>query len=103
LICLSVVLLVAIVNDVLVDPALVGSIKFGVTQTPHQWNSGGMPYDVGMVLERRNGLLRLRGHDEFDKRKNKQRELVNNTEMYHLALGLQMSPLLRILDMPQEV
>jgi len=36
------VLLVAIENDVLVDPALVGSIKFGGTRTLHQWNSGGM-------------------------------------------------------------
>jgi len=60
LICLSVTLLVAIGNDVLIDPVFVGSIKFGGTETPHQWNSGGMPYDVVMVLERRNGPRRLR-------------------------------------------
>ena len=36
LIYLSVVLLVASGNDVLVDPALVGSIKYGGTRTPHQ-------------------------------------------------------------------
>ena len=39
----------------MVDPTLVGSIKFGGTRTPHQWNSGGMPYDVVVLLERRNG------------------------------------------------
>jgi len=43
-ICLSVVLLVTIGNDVLVDPALVGSIKFDRTRTLHQWNYEGMPY-----------------------------------------------------------
>ena len=61
LICVSVVLLVAIIgNGVLVDPALVGSIKFGGTRTPHQWNSGVWRhpvYDVVMVLERVYGQL----------------------------------------------
>jgi len=35
---LSVVVLVAIGNDVLVDPVPVGSIKFVGTRTPHQWS-----------------------------------------------------------------
>jgi len=65
LICRSVVLLVAIGNDVLVDHTLVGSINFGGTQTPHRWNSGGMLYDVVMVLERRNDPRQLRDHDEM--------------------------------------
>jgi len=47
-------------------PVLVGSIKFGGTRTSYQWNSGGMPYDVVMVLERRNGPRRLRDHDDDD-------------------------------------
>jgi len=45
-------------NEVLVDLALIGSIKFGVTRTPHQWNSVGVPYDMVMVLELRNGPRR---------------------------------------------
>ena len=64
LICLSVVLLVAIRNDVLVDPTLVGSIQFGGTRKHHQWNSGGMPYDVVMVVKRCNGPRRLREYDD---------------------------------------
>jgi len=47
-------------------PALVGSIKFDGTRTSHQWNSGGMPYDVVVVLERRNGPRWLRDHDDDD-------------------------------------
>ena len=45
---------------------LIGSIKFSGTRTSHQWNSGGMPYDVVMVLERCNGPCRLRDHDDDD-------------------------------------
>ena len=51
-------------NDVLVDSELVGSIKFGGTRTPHQWNSGGVPNDVVMVLERHNGPRWLRDLDD---------------------------------------
>ena len=31
---------------------------------PHQWNSGGMQYDMVMMLERRNGPRRLHDHDD---------------------------------------
>jgi len=78
LICLSVVLLVASGND----PALVGSIKFGATRTPHQWNSGGMPYDVVMMLERRNGPRRLRDHDDDGDDDEDDKNRHNNAKIY---------------------
>ena len=40
--------------------------KFDGTRTLYQWNSGGVPPDAVMVLERRNGRRRLRGDDGDD-------------------------------------
>jgi len=90
LICLSVVILVAIGN-VLVDPALVGSTKFSGTQTPHQWNSGDMPYDVVMVMERCNGPRRLRDDDDDDVYKYAYRILlVVRCNLHHLFIWAMM-------------
>ena len=47
-------------DGVLVDPALDGQTRFNGTRAVHQWNSGGVPSAVAMLLERRNGPRRLR-------------------------------------------
>jgi len=40
--------------------------RFDWTRAVHQWNSGGVPSAVAMLLERRNGPRRLRDIDDDD-------------------------------------
>jgi len=63
-----VVLLVATGDDVLVDPALDGLTGFDRTRAVYQWDSGGVPLSVAMLLERCNSPRRLLHIDDDDAR-----------------------------------